>query len=75
MICAKIKKKKKKKKKKEKKTAAGLTNSITLGKKLMDKAEPIYCWEAFSAPLIISYHIHNFIPTTRIIRDAENRGK
>ena len=41
MICAKIKKKKKEKK--EKKKAAGLTNSITLGKKLMDKAEPIYC--------------------------------
>ena len=41
MICAKIKRKKRKKK--EKKTTAGLTNSITLGKKLMDKAEPIYC--------------------------------
>lgn len=41
MICGKIKKKKKKNK--EKKKAAGLTNSITLGKKLMDKAEPIYC--------------------------------
>ena len=41
MICGKIKKKKRKIKKKKK--AAGLTNSITLGKKLMDKAEPIYC--------------------------------
>ena len=40
MICGKIKKKKKNK---EKKKAAGLTNSITLGKELMDKAEPIYC--------------------------------
>ena len=41
MICAKIKNKKRKKRKKKK--PAGLTNSITLGKKLMDKAEPIYC--------------------------------
>ena len=50
-------------------------NSILPGKRSIDKAEPIFRWESFSAPLMVPYQIKSSIPTTRIIRDAENYGK
>ena len=59
----------------KKELTAGLTNSILPGKRLIDKAEPIFRWVPFSAPLMVPYQIKSSIPTTRIIRDAEIMGK